>query len=770
LITACLSVSFAPAGEAPEQPVLISPPDGARGVPARASLCVAVSDPEGDEVDVSFSGRRAARDFTVVVLPDTQKYAESRPEIFDAQVQWIVDSREARDIVFATQLGDCVQNPELQLEWDRADASLSLLEDPVSTGLADGVPFGIAPGNHDVEMDLARSGSAAGSESATTSLYNQFFGRSRFDGREYYGGRYDFDDPGQYPENNDNHFELFSGGDTDFLVLHLEWDMSDSAERREVLDWAERVVMAHPERLAIVVAHFILTEDSSFSDQGAAIYEQLKDNRNVVLMLSGHDPEAARRSDVFEGHVITSLLSNYQFRADGGGGYLRIMTFSPARGEIRVETYSPWLDAFDRSPEHDFTLEYEPRPASAPLAIARVEDVSSGSEVCVDWTGRREDTDYEWSVSVSDGVSTTRGPAWLFASDGSCVADPDCSDSCVVGSCEDGLCSASNDPDHDRDGVCSDLDNCPSIPNRLQRDDDLDGVGNVCDVCPNTADPQQEDADGDLSGDACDCQPTDRRDRIAALVTELTVTGASSAARVSWSPSLGADAYSVTRGRLSLLAAESFGGCVAEGIEETAFEDPATPPVGDGWFYLVQGHSYDCGLGELGRDSAERSRVNLDAGACVGPTLTDVYPTGESTLAGSTSGETGSLGASDDSRQTLTEEVIGGASSGYSDLEHRWQFELPAGIRAELHVEAFRSESPDGDDFVFELSVDGGESWSAIDLARLPMSDSNVDRIAPLPPDTSGTVLIRCVDTDSTAGSQDLDQISIDELFVRIVH
>ena len=54
----------------------------------------------------------AADPFTIAVLPDTQFYSESFPSIFNAQTDWIVAQRQARNIVFATQLGDLVQNGE----------------------------------------------------------------------------------------------------------------------------------------------------------------------------------------------------------------------------------------------------------------------------------------------------------------------------------------------------------------------------------------------------------------------------------------------------------------------------------------------------------------------------------------------------------------------------------------------------------------------------------------------------------------------------------
>jgi len=83
-------------------------------------------------------------------------------------------------------------------------------------------------------------------------------------------------------------------------------------------------------------------------------------------------------------------------------------------------------------------------------------------------------------------------------------------------------------------------------------------------------------------------------------------------------------------------------------------------------------------------------------------------------------------------------------------------------------VEGFRSVSTDGDDFRFEYSTDG-VTFTPVALASLPSSDDDTDLVGALPADLTGTVTIRVVDTDRSAGNQTLDAVSIDELFVRAI-
>jgi len=122
-------------GQTPDEPLLVAPADGATGVAVPATLEVIVSDPQADVLDVTFYGRNKVsgpEEFTIVVLPDTQIYAQSHPDIFTSQTQWIVDNKEALNIVFVTHEGDIVQNWNSITEWERANTSMSLLDGVVS--------------------------------------------------------------------------------------------------------------------------------------------------------------------------------------------------------------------------------------------------------------------------------------------------------------------------------------------------------------------------------------------------------------------------------------------------------------------------------------------------------------------------------------------------------------------------------------------------------------------------------------------------------------
>jgi hypothetical protein len=294
-----------------------------------------------------------ARDFTIVVLPDTQYYSAGlyggTAGMFNAQTAWIVTNQASRNIAYVVHLGDIVQDgDEIPAEWGNAAVALGALETV-------GIPYGVAVGNHDQTPE----GNPGG-----TRLFNQYFGTSRFAGRPYYGGHFGTD--------NNNHFDLFSAGGLDFIVVYMEYNPSPDPS---VLAWAKQLVQTFSNRRAIVVCHYVLNGglNASFSTQGQAIYDTLKDSPNLFLMLSGHVTPITegRRQDTFNGHTVYSLMSDYQSVENGGDGWLRIMRFSPANNRIDVSTYSPVLDQFENTTGGQFSLSYNMQSSAGAMKFTR---------------------------------------------------------------------------------------------------------------------------------------------------------------------------------------------------------------------------------------------------------------------------------------------------------------------------------------------------------------------------------------------------------------
>jgi hypothetical protein len=272
-------------------------------------------------------------DFTIIVLPDTQYYCKYFLDEFKKQTEWIAANRETLNIRYVAHVGDVVEHAAYDDEWDWAEQALSVLEDPAATGLADGIPYGMSPGNHDVP----------------TGDENPLFDINRFSGRDYFGGAYD--------DNINNSYNYFTAGDTNYIVLNLSFVLQS-----DVLDWANEVLGDHPTHKAIVVSHSIMNSGTgaSFTTNGSTLYNALKGNSNLFLMLAGHIHGEGRRTDIYKGNIVHTLLADYQMGKNGGNGWLRILTFSPAQKQIRVRTYSPSLDQFKTEDGSYFTLDYDP--------------------------------------------------------------------------------------------------------------------------------------------------------------------------------------------------------------------------------------------------------------------------------------------------------------------------------------------------------------------------------------------------------------------------
>lgn len=387
-------------GQPPNQPTLVAPADASIVQTLSPDLTVQVSDPNSASVSVSFYGREvgagSGADFTVIALPDTQNYSTSYPATFSAQTQWIVNNRASQNIVYVAHEGDIVNTASSTTEYNNAIAAMALLENPATTGLPEGIPYGVVPGNHDTP----------------TTNYNltQYFGVGRYcttyptGCRGYYGG--------SYPAgSNDSNYTLFSASGMNFIVINLQYEGAPAG----LLDWADALLKANGSRRGIVVSHDILSVAGAFDPWGQQIYDALKDNPNLFLMLCGHNHGESRRSDPGDdGHVIYSVLADYQSYTNGGNGYLRIMQFSPANNEIRFRTYSPTLNAYETDASSEFVLPYNMDGAGPFTLLGTVNGVASGSNASWNWPNLTPGTMYEWYVTVSDGTSTVTGPIWSF--------------------------------------------------------------------------------------------------------------------------------------------------------------------------------------------------------------------------------------------------------------------------------------------------------------------------------------------------------------------
>lgn len=291
------------------------------------------------------AAQTATQDFSVVLLPDTQYYSESHPEIFQQQTQWVVANRSAWNIQAVIGEGDIVNTPSQNYEWVNADAAIQTLDQA-------GMPYTLAIGNHDYDGVLPQN--------RGTTAYNQWFGVSRYIAKPWYLGH--------YGSTNENFYTTFTVNGQQYIVLALEYYPRDPQ-----LEWAESIIQANPNATIFVTTHSFLYTDGTRGDtcdtndmrgttgrNAETVWENvLKKYANVQLVVSGHliGNNTAHRTDLgVNGNVVNEIFTNFQNLTNGGNGWLRILKFRPSLNIIEVHTYSPSLKQWLTDAANRFTL------------------------------------------------------------------------------------------------------------------------------------------------------------------------------------------------------------------------------------------------------------------------------------------------------------------------------------------------------------------------------------------------------------------------------
>jgi hypothetical protein len=282
---------------------------------------------------------------TIIVLPDTQYASTFVPDTFRAQIEWIVKERAARNITAVLHVGDIVEHPFERAEWGVANSAMRLLDEKI--------PYMVVPGNHDLGVNRA-------------SLINDYFNPVSM---PWISGV-------MTPGHIENSYSLIDIGPCTWLVVGLEY-----APRDLVIVWADKVFKAHVELPAILLTHVYLdgsdgtryhspaqagypvvacSIDQGLND-GEMLWQKLVvPNSNIRLVLCGHHFAGRRTSARPDGSLVHEVAADYQWwEGDWNGyGYLRVMEFDYASGEIRVQTYSPIRHEFLEGDAHQFLLRF----------------------------------------------------------------------------------------------------------------------------------------------------------------------------------------------------------------------------------------------------------------------------------------------------------------------------------------------------------------------------------------------------------------------------
>ncbi len=249
-----------------------------------------------------------------------------------AMMNWINATRTELNTAAVIHVGDIIEWPRAK-DWENARKGLLLL-------LALWV---VAFGNHDDNRWNGNTDVAQGGDLRNANKYLPYAEEA---------AKPSF--VASFPDRKvDNTAHQFIAGGRKWLVVSLNFVPSG-----EEMAWANQIIAAHPEYLVIVNTHDYMAS-SVRSAAGEALWNAVvRKHPNMFMVLCGHIPTAARRSDKGDhGNTVHQILADYQhYSLREPNSYLRVMRLDPAAGTIRVRTYSPAFNKYMTDRANDFTI------------------------------------------------------------------------------------------------------------------------------------------------------------------------------------------------------------------------------------------------------------------------------------------------------------------------------------------------------------------------------------------------------------------------------
>ncbi|MBO4548785.1 MAG: metallophosphoesterase [Abditibacteriota bacterium] len=272
--------------------------------------------------------------WSMAFLGDTQVLNDVYPDKFHLLMDGILAKKDLYNIKYVMGLGD-ITNRNLPREWELAKEQYDRL-----TGVID---WGVVIGNHDGSKE-----------------YNAAFGTP-----EYKASCDGFFEEGKI----DNSYRFLTVGQNKYIIFTLEYGPRD-----EVMEWAGRLIDAHPECKAVITTHNYLFRDGTTMDEkdsyppticggrpnnGDHMWDKfVRKHRTIQLVICGHDPfdmVVCRQEKGDAGNLVTALLIDPQstdavrkgvclicflgFSEDGKKAYVRYWSADQRKYFIKANQY-----------------------------------------------------------------------------------------------------------------------------------------------------------------------------------------------------------------------------------------------------------------------------------------------------------------------------------------------------------------------------------------------------------------------------------------------
>lgn len=278
-------------------------------------------------------------DYTMIVLPDTQRITKNAPEDAAAMMEWIADNADALNLKFVMHMGDFTDGGNQLSEFGIASNYMSILDEA-------GIPWSMVPGNHDYDDELASTDNLVN--------FNDAFPYSKYSRNEWFGGSF------QMGSMENSYYKIEAEDGIKYLIFGLEF-----APRAAVMSWVERVIAANPDYRVIVTTHYYLDNDGfRFTENsygyakaadytgmtGEEMWEILRKYGNVNMVFGGHiitDDLVYRVDQGDNGNDVVQMLVNAQGVSLSKGEPLMLIIKFTNNGEtMDFYYYNPLNDTY----------------------------------------------------------------------------------------------------------------------------------------------------------------------------------------------------------------------------------------------------------------------------------------------------------------------------------------------------------------------------------------------------------------------------------------
>jgi hypothetical protein len=292
-----------------------------------------------------------AETFCFAVLPDTQIMTEFDPAAYRGETRWLADNAAGLDLRLVLHVGDVVNKGR------RDPAQYAVAADAHRRLLDAGIPLLVVPGNHDYDDELE--------ETRGLSLFNAHVGFAALAGQPTFAGTF-ADGAGE------NAYALLDPPSGGIIVLALEF-----GPRREVVAWAQDLLLEHSDRSAFVLTHSYLDPDarrthiqSSYHPRafpgstdaldGEQLWHQsLRRIPNLVGVFSGHQvptPVSWRVDANESGCGVLQSYQNWQMAPLESMARIRMVWWRPSTRQLRMRVVDTRTGGYVDEPGFDVDL------------------------------------------------------------------------------------------------------------------------------------------------------------------------------------------------------------------------------------------------------------------------------------------------------------------------------------------------------------------------------------------------------------------------------